>query len=231
MKKSYTLNSAVLVYSLTLFSFLSINAQNNSEIIDAYEDYTEAPREISYVHLNKSTYIEGEMMGFTAYVFDKFTKSLSKTTVNLYCTISDSTNKVIKKKLIKVNNGTSSNIFNIDSLFTSGKYTFKAYTNWMLNFKEPNYFEQQFFVIGPDIQSEVKTTKRETNFDIQVLPEGGHLLANVQNSIGIIVKNSLGIGLANATGKILDQNNVVITTFKLKIQFKLRSMQVVRIDF
>jgi hypothetical protein len=215
MKKSYTLNSAVLVYSLTLFSFLSINAQNNSEIIDAYEDYTEAPREISYVHLNKSTYIEGEMMGFTAYVFDKFTKSLSKTTVNLYCTISDSTNKVIKKKLIKVNNGTSSNIFNIDSLFTSGKYTFKAYTNWMLNFKEPNYFEQQFFVIGPDIQSEVKTTKRETNFDIQVLPEGGHLLANVQNSIGIIVKNSLGIGLANATGKILDQNNVVITTFKL----------------
>ncbi|MEM9679030.1 MAG: hypothetical protein AAF901_01800, partial [Bacteroidota bacterium] len=75
---------------ILLCGFTSI-AQNDlsEELLDSYEEYAAAPREVLYVHLNKSTYIEGEMMGFKAYVFDKFTKERSLMTTNLYCTISD----------------------------------------------------------------------------------------------------------------------------------------------
>ncbi|WP_299520604.1 hypothetical protein, partial [Winogradskyella sp.] len=65
-----------LFFLLANVSVTKSHAQSEP-VVDAYEDYTEAPREIAYVHLNKSTYIKGEMMGFTAYLLDKATKSLS----------------------------------------------------------------------------------------------------------------------------------------------------------
>ena len=96
---------------------MNLNAQSQN-IIDAYEEYTEETREIVYAHLNKSTYVKGEMMGFTAYIFDKYSKKTSLETKNLYCTISNSDNQILKKKLLLVENGIASNIFHIDSLST-----------------------------------------------------------------------------------------------------------------
>lgn len=73
-------------------------------------------------------------MGFTAYVFDKSSKTPSKSSKNLYCTISSKNGEIIKQKLLKINNGIVFNTFDIDDKFKPGEYTFRAYTNWMLNF-------------------------------------------------------------------------------------------------
>ena len=111
------------------FIFLTIAISSlgqTTKIIESYEEYSEAPREIAYAHLNKSTYIEGEILGFTAYIFDKFTKESSKMTSNLYCTISDENGDVLKKKLVKVQDGTAVNAFDIDSTLSTGIFTFKA---------------------------------------------------------------------------------------------------------
>jgi hypothetical protein len=216
MKKSYTLNSTLIVYILILFSFFSINAQEDSKIIDAYEDYTEAPREISYVHLNKSTYIEGEMMGFTAYLFDKYTKEPSTMTSNLYCTISNEKGDVLKKKLIQIKSGIASNIFEIDSTLSTGIFTFKAYTNWMRNFDEHNHFEQTFKVIDADNNAIIKPISNDDiKVDLQVLGEGGHVLYDVPNTIGIIAKNQFGKGISKAFGSIVDNDGNVLSQFQL----------------
>ena len=206
--------TTIKIYYFILLIYLPINGQENN-LIDVYKSYTKAPREIAYVHLNKSTYIKGEMIGFTAYLLNKADKSLSKNTTNLYVTISKSNDSKIKEKLFKVNNGISSNIFEIDSAFTSGTYTFRAYTNWMLNFNESNYFEQNFEVIDPDKDTFVKVKGLNNSFSIKAFPEGGHLLSNVQNTIGIIVKNKNGIGLPNANGHIVNHDNETISSFKL----------------
>ncbi|MFP4844725.1 hypothetical protein [Winogradskyella sp. PE311] len=191
-------------------------AQDAEDIIDNYSDYTEAPREIAYAHLNKSTYIEGEMLGFTTYIFDKYAKGSSKMTKNLYCTISDLEGNVIKKKLLKVDDGITSNIFEIDSLFKSGVFTFKAYTNWMRNFNESNHFEQTFKVIDADNLQEIKPIASEKlQIDLQLLGEGGHISYDVQNVIGIVAKNQFGLGIKNAIGKIIDENDMVISNFQL----------------
>jgi len=124
------------------FSVLLIAQQNDNyqSIIDAYESYAKLPREVVFVHTNKTTYIKGEQLGFSAYVLDKDAKMPSLETTNLYVTLSDQKGELIKQGLFKTIDGKTHGVFAIDSLFTSGTYVLKAFTNWMKNFKEQNFF-------------------------------------------------------------------------------------------
>ena len=119
----------VLVFCTSTSGVLTAQEDSFKEIITPFKEYSTAFRELSYCHLNKSTYIKGEMVGFSAYVLDKGLKTPSELTKNLYCIITDNNDKLIKSKLVKVENGFANNIFKIDSVFTSGNYKFKAYTN------------------------------------------------------------------------------------------------------
>ena len=220
----------ILLIALCSFFSISLSAQiSQDQIINFYKEFAKSPREVAYVHLNKSVLIKNEMLGFNAYVFDKFTKKPSTVTTNLYCTITDKNNKIIKSTLIKVADGISPNVFKIDSLFSSGNYTFRAYTNWMLNFDERNYYEHTITVIDPDKQKEIVPKKVERMFTTQVLPEGGHIVAGVGNNLGIIVKDTNGFGLSNARGLIVDSNNQPIKEFTLN-QFGIAKVNLKPID-
>ena len=62
-----SLSSVLILFLVTFFSF----SQNTNDIFETYEEYVDTPREVVYLHLNKSTYIKGENIGFTAYILDK----------------------------------------------------------------------------------------------------------------------------------------------------------------
>ncbi len=205
------------------------------KIIKSYEDFSSLFRETAYVHLNKSVFVKNESIGFKAYVFDRIKKVNSKETSNLYCTILDKNNQVIKRKLVRVEKGVANNVFEVDSLFTSGTYTFRAYTNWMRNFKDRDYYEHSFMVIDPSNQKELKEKVVTSTYQIQVFPESGHLIQNSQNSIGILVKNKEGFGLPNAKGVVKNQQNKVVGEFQLnrlgigKVSVRYREKEVYRI--
>ena len=206
-----------IVFGVLLLSFHFAQAQNEQQhdaLIPSYETYSKLPREAVFVHLNKSTYIKGETIGFSAYVLDKNTKTPSELTTNLYCTLSDDQNQVIKSKLIRVKTGFSNNVFQVDSLFTSGEYTFKAYTNWMKNFDEPNAFISSIKIIDPDIDAIIKPKTISNSIDAQFLPEGGHLVKGIKSNIGVIIKNSEGFGVGNIEGEVLNRSNQFVTNFK-----------------
>ena len=213
LKKSTFLKTLILFFTLNIgFSY----AQKTADIEDAFEAYNEAPRELIYAHLNKSTYLKGEMMGFTTYVFDKSTKAPSLMTKNLYCTLSDHEGTIIKQKLLKVQDGIASNIFYIDSTLSSGVFTFKAYTNWMRNFNENNHFQQTFKVIDADnLDKIIPLRPSDLKIDVQLLGEGGHLVYGIPNTIGIIAKNQFQQGLKNIKGEILNGDNEVLSQFVL----------------
>jgi hypothetical protein len=210
--KKLTLLSSILL----IFFSSHVFSQNKIEnLIDTYVDYVDAPREIAYVHLNKSVYVEGEMLGFQAYVFDKISKERSLMTSNLYCTITDNDGNVIKEKLVLMQNGIASNVFNIDSTFTKDEYTFKAFTNYMLNFDEQNHFEQKFKIIYADKEEAIKLSSTNSKIDLQLLPEGGHLITDVFNNVAVIAKNEKGEGIANASISIVNLKDELISEFKL----------------
>jgi hypothetical protein len=186
-----------------------------TDVISLFEDYAEMQREIVYLHLNKSTYIKGESIGLKAYVLDKSNRRLSGQTSNLYCTISDENNVIVKKKLIMVNNGVAINDFSIDSLFTSGTYKVSAYTNWMKNFNERNFYTQKIRILDPEIEKEVKQQKITSDINAQFLPEGGHMVHNVETIIGATIKDNLGFGIPDIECRVIDSKDNEITTFKL----------------
>jgi hypothetical protein len=224
MKTRYKISSLKFIFILFLCGSFSLNAQVESEILDAYENYTEAPREVVYMHLNKSTYIQGETIGFKAYVLDKNDKKPSALTTNLYVSIEDKNKKVLKQKLIKIENGIASNTFDIDSTFSSGYYSIKAYTNWMLNFNEQNHYEESIRVINPRTEKYITEEVVKNEIDAQFLPESGHLLNGVINNVGVVIKNNLGFGIPNAKGEILDKNNDVLSSFETN-QFGIGQFQ------
>lgn len=211
------------LYCLFVFVFISpfftLYAQD-LDIMSSFEDYSELDREIVYLHLNKSTYIKGESIGLQAYVLDKATRRLSSETTNLYCVIRNDKNEIVKKKLLMVNNGIAINDFTVDSLFTSGDYKISAFTNWMKNFKEKNFFSQSIRVIDPDVETEVKQTQNFEKIDAQFLPEGGHLITDVETTLGALIKDNNGFGVPNVECKVVNSNGQELTSFKVN-QFGL----------
>lgn len=224
MKTIYSPRYYRFTFIIFLLSTFLISAQEDSEILEYYEEYTDAAREVVYMHLNKSTYISGESIGFTAYVMDKKDKKPSLLTTNLYVSIEDENKNILKQKLIKVTDGVASNTFEVDSVFASGYYNIKAYTNWMLNFNEQNFYAESIRIINPENEAYVEETVIDNAIDAQLLPESGHLLNGVINNIGVVIKDNLGFGIPNAKGEVIDKNNEVLSSFETN-QFGIGKFQ------
>lgn len=207
-------NPLFLVLSILFFISGAAQVNKDKAILNAYSKYFEAPREYVHVHLNKTTLIDGEPLGFTAYVFNAFREPSLRAT-NLYCTITDSSNTIIKKKLLMVQKGVASNIFVVDSTLPVGEYKFNAYTNWMRNFDDKLYFSKSIRILGPDSTNPLNAENEKVALDVQILPEGGHFLQNIENVLGVIIKNQFGKGIGIESGVIVNQLNDTLSTFKL----------------
>ncbi len=204
------------LFALLIFSTVQAqNSSSNDQILSNFEAYSELPREVVFVHLNKSVFIKGESIGYKAYVLDKDTKKRSLETKNLYCAILDDQKNVIKKDLIRIENGVGSGLIAIDSLFNTGTYRFTSYTNWMRNFAEPNYFEQSLTIIDPEQTEELKAEEKKLIVDAQFLPESGHALTGINSIFGVIIKDDKGFGFPFLEGKVEDTNGKMVASFKL----------------
>jgi hypothetical protein len=211
---SKTTTSQLFIYVFCLFCFNSSLGQGKTDIESSFNDYVNLPREVAFAHLNKSLYLLDETIGFSVYVFDKNTKKPSTKTTNIYAVITDENNNTIKEQLIWAKQGKAYSTFTIDSTFTNGNFTFKAYTNWMKNFDEKNLYTQSIKIVDPNQIDDENLTTISSKLDAQFLPEGGHLVADTENTVGVVIKDTLGYGVPNITGRILNGKNVVVSTFK-----------------
>ncbi len=171
-----------------VLNFFNLVAQEKS-LYDRYTTYFENQREVPYLHLNKTSFFIGEEIWFKAYVLNLNTKKLHENTSNLYCTIYDDKGVYKDQKLIYVKDGVARGSFQIDSTFTKETYYIKASTNFMRNFEEDESFIQKITIVNHKKQQKIR---EESSFDLQILPEGGHLLANSYNTLGVILNSKDG---------------------------------------
>lgn len=207
-------------FTLLIILFYINNAVAQTPYLDynlqeSFKDYSEMEREVVYAHINKSIFVKGESIGLQAYFLDKGSKQISNNTSNAYFTISNSSGKVIKSKLVMVNNGIAVSDFQVDSLFSSGNYNVKVFTNWMRNFNEQNFFTQTIKILDPLENNLNQDKKKLKNVDAQFLGESGHILLNTDNTVGVVLKNDLGYGLPLVSGVVVDNNNNAVSTFKV----------------
>ncbi|WP_298510710.1 hypothetical protein [uncultured Kordia sp.] len=206
MKKSY------LFLLLIIFSIGSSFAQKESTIEDEYYAYFKLPREGLYLHLNKTTYFEGEEIWFKGYAYDQRNQLASKATTNINVGIYDAAGNQVQKHMFAAENGVTHGNFAVDSTFTAGTYYIKAETNWMKNFKEDDAFIQKI---------EIKTSEEivkdsvdeEAKFDFQFLPEGGHIVANITNNIGFKIIDNNGKGVS-VSGIVYNKDKKQVASFE-----------------
>jgi len=206
----------IICYALIAYlGMFSSFAQKTTPLDSTYTNYFTYARIIPYLHLNKTSFIKGEEIWFKSYVLNQQNNKLDTTTTNLYCIIYDAHGKQKEKKLIKVKNGIANGSFKIDSTFTDKSYYIKATTNWMKNFKEDHSYVQKINIVTNNNDPLVQ--EKTPAYTIDLLPEGGHLLEESDNSLGIVIKTPNRKGIKIKSGVLLNQHNKIVKEFKTSL--------------
>ena len=206
MKLSYFLLLSILLVNFSIFC-------QEEKLETNYTTYFQNTREIPYLHLNKTYFLKGEEIWFQAFVVEQNSNKLHKTTSNLYVSIFDESGKMKDQHLVHIKNGIGKGNILLDSTFTQKNYYLKASTNWMKNFKEDNSFIQKVKIVSDSKKKKTKILNEDKFFDFQLFPEGGHLVADTNNNIGILVKNSKNEGVKITNGIIKNSDNEAIGEF------------------
>lgn len=169
-----------------------------------------------YLHLDKSYYAAGEDIWFKAYLMNGMTNASTAPSEIVYVDLIGPNGQRIAKRTLKTSNGSVAGDFKLLQTSVNGQYTIRAYTNYMRNSGESNYFSKAIFVNALSAAANgtnTAQTKDSTNIDVQFFPEGGHLIAGFLNPVSFKAINSNGYG-STISGKITDDLGNTITTFK-----------------
>ncbi len=176
----------VILFVSSFLIYLSIYSQNIDikVIIDSVQKKS-LFREKVFVHLNKTTYFDSDIVWFKAYVTEDATNILSDYTSNLQVNLLNNEGGVVDNKIIFIQNGVGTGDFLIDDNYPSGKYYIQARTNYMQNFGAKNTFVQEINIVNSTSKKEPRKGLTVNEYDIQLFPESGYLLEGVDNTIGI----------------------------------------------
>lgn len=195
------------------------NALKNQELTvlqkDSFLDSVVAPLqdkplyfEKVFLHTNKTSYFIDDIIWFKTYVGNASNKPSLKTT-RLNVNLLDTKGKIIQSQQIFIYKGTGKGQFILNDSLKTGVYYLKAATNYMQNFGNDNTNIQEINILN-DIAPKETTLKKQ--YDVQFFPEGGYLLENVQNTIG--VKSLLNGNGIDYSGKIMNTKNQEVASFK-----------------
>ena len=205
-----------IVFLGFMFKAYNQNLDNNNsdKVLNSYSEYFSLPRETVYTHFNKTSFLVGESVWFKTYVRDRHQDKVSKATTNVNVAIYDSQGNLKQKDLWLAVNGTANGQILLDSTYTTGDYYIKTSTNWMRNFIEPDDFVQKITVYGNEVKAVTETAIN--TYDIQFLPEGGHLISGISNVVGFKVLDKNGKGV-KVHGYLYDKDGNELTNFKSNV--------------
>jgi hypothetical protein len=145
--KQDTVKHALLVSELT-------SGQN--QIIESLEEYVQLsqtlPSEKIYLHIDRPNYMQGDTIWFKAYSWYGYEQIPDTISGILYVDLINPLSRVILKRKLLIQNGTSQGDLCLDTTISPGRYILRAYTKWMQNQNtgEPFY---QSIIINPANQN------------------------------------------------------------------------------
>jgi len=161
-----------------------------------------------YLHLDKPYYSKGDNLWFKAYTVAGPNHTPSPLSENLYVELINKKDSVIKRLTVYLNKGLGNGDFNLADSLQSGKYTIRAYTNWMLNFDKDFFFQRQFQLIDPIYNKPETKPETDPTFQISFYPEGGELITNLSSKVAFEIPNHL----EKLPIEIIDDLDQIITT-------------------
>ena len=218
-------NTIYFFVNLIFISFLFITqitySQEDKEksiLKEKLNNYFNLSRENIYLHFNKETYISDETIWFKGYVMDKSNGALNLETTNVYISLLDAQKKVLDTKLFLSSFGTISGSWDLDKNLSSGTYYIHAFTNFMNNFEENESSIFELEVLNSKEFSSSKVYDPLENVIIELNPEGGNIIFECDNKIGVKIKDCKGNGIKINNIKVLDSKDNMVNQFSTNNQ-------------
>jgi hypothetical protein len=207
--------SLFFLYSFFISS-ISLYAQSNIELLEAaLENYASVyPWEKVYLHTDKPHYFLNDTIWFKAYgTLEVDSKEIYPTlSVPLYVDLIDSRfDSKIQRAIVKMDEGKGAGDMVLPKDLEPGIYTLRAYTNWMQNFGRKAFFTKDIYV--GEVGDGIDLPDLEPQFHLGFFPEGGNLIAGIENLIGFKASDEFGKGL-DVEGIILDSKGEQIQQFE-----------------
>lgn len=198
------------------FLFLTTNAQekdNHQLITKSINDYYSLASENIHLHFNKSVYLTNETIWFKGYVIDKKSNGLNYSTTNVYVRVLDSDKNEVVSKLFLASNGIIIGHLELDESYASGTYFIHTYTNFMNNFEEDESSIFPVEIINTKDSPKTNNNNSLDNESISLGIEGGKLVFDCDNTVGLQIKDCRGKGVKLNNIKVYDSKNSLINQF------------------
>lgn len=182
------------------------------------------PREKAYLHFDNTSYYVGDTIWFKAYV--SMADKPVPTTLSrpLYVELVDQTGHITERQIIKIMNGEGNGQFILSPSMLSGYYEIRAFTRWMLGFKEPQCFSRIFpiYELSKDKQYKRNIATYQLNsymeqrpeqkekFIVRFFPESGHLVQGVNSQLAFQAESKTE-GNVDVSGSIVVGDSTVTT--------------------
>ncbi len=184
-----------LVLSLLIFGSLSLKGQPDDTFTRGLREklasYTRSvPFEDIYLHTDRETYIAGEYLWFSAYLFDRQSLTLSNKSSFAYIELLGPDNQPVSQTRIRLENGSGGGGLRLPDSLGAGEYILRAYTNWMKNFLPGGCFMKTVTIYNPFSEAIFKKLgpaefSDKSDKNILFFPEGGRLLKGFVNKVGV----------------------------------------------
>ncbi len=199
-----TLGNNALVGKNTNFNYYS--AEDSIKIIEKV-----------YLHVDRDLYSPGDDIWFKGYLINAINRFLTDHSHNLHFELISPDSKIIDSRIIRINEGLGNGDFQLSKTLRSGKYRLRAYTNYMRNFGDQQFFSKEISVINPSdadkIYSDSTGEYLVNKLEISFFPEGGSLVEDVPSVVGFKAVNNSGEG-CDVTGELHSATGELISTFK-----------------
>ncbi|MDO9182212.1 MAG: hypothetical protein Q7U04_07375, partial [Bacteriovorax sp.] len=163
--------------------FLLIKSYSSySQIILKSDDiaaYKNIPQEKIFVHHNTTFLLTGEYLYYKIYCMNANTNNLSDISKIAYVELVGTDKVSVFKHKLKLNNGLGQGDFLIPTKIPSGNYKLIAYTQWMKNLPQNQFFQSDISIINPFQENQSSVLEKNQPVNIQNL---NHKTENAENN-------------------------------------------------
>jgi len=171
------------------------------------------PTEKLFLHLDRPSYVSGETLWLKIYAVEEAShRPLAASTV-AYVELLDTDNRPVQQVKIALLQARGKGSLVLPASLPSGRYTLRAYTNWMKNFGPETYFHAPVTVVNTRQPLPAPTASGTAlAYDAQFFPEGGYLVRGLRSKVGFKITDNQGRSVV-AEGRVLDAAGQVMAQF------------------
>ena len=158
-----------------------------------------------YLHTDRPHYLTGEKIFFRIFYVDGFQHKPADLSKIAYVELIRADGSAVQQVKVKLTSGGGSGFLELPLDLATGSYHLRAYTRWMRNDSERLFYHRTFTIINP---MEALPASSPAVQPPGFFPEGGHLLAGVENRVGFLIAHA-----GSVAGVIRNQRQEIVARF------------------